>query len=119
VVDLLDNAVKYSPAGSPIRVELHSRGSERTISVTDAGIGIPPGDLSRLTEPYFRASNAPVESFPGVGLGLSIVRGLVERHGGRLRVESELGTGTTVTVSLPTPATMPDRHDAGPRAGTP
>src|SRR3990172_92742 len=51
VVDLLDNAVKYSPAGSPIRVELRSRGSERTISVTDAGIGIPPGDLTRLTEP--------------------------------------------------------------------
>jgi two-component system CheB/CheR fusion protein len=106
VLDLLDNAVKYSPAGSPIRVELRSRGTEWTISVADAGIGVPPGELTRLTEPYFRASNAPAESFPGVGIGLSIVRGLVERHGGRLRVESELGSGTTVTVSLPSPAMM-------------
>jgi two-component system CheB/CheR fusion protein len=102
VRDLLDNAVKYSPAGGPIRVELRSRGPDQTITVADAGIGVPAGDLPRLTERYFRASNASPWNFPGVGIGLSIARTLVERHGGRLEIESELGTGTTVTVSLPT-----------------
>jgi PAS domain S-box-containing protein len=101
VWDLLDNAVKYSPEGGPIRVELRSEGADQTITVTDAGIGIPADDLPRLTQRYFRASNVSALNFPGVGIGLSIARTLVERHGGRLQIQSELGSGTSVTVSLP------------------
>jgi len=71
------------------------------VCVTDTGIGIPAADLARLSERFFRASNAADAAIPGTGLGLAIVRTIVEGHGGRLQVESVEGRGTTMRVLLP------------------
>jgi signal transduction histidine kinase len=93
--------VKYSPAGGLVLVTLRTAGSEHALTVADEGIGVPPAELPRITQRYFRASNAPAENFPGIGVGLALSREIVERHSGRLEVASELGKGTTVTVHLP------------------
>jgi signal transduction histidine kinase len=108
LVNLLDNAVKYSPAGGAIRIMLSRRGADHEISVADEGIGIPSAELCHVTRPYFRASNAPLRNYPGLGLGLSIAREIVERHGGRLWFESRTGAGTTAHVLLPAFQGEPD-----------
>ena len=81
--------------------------------MTDSGIGIPPEDLPRLFERFFRARNATDQAIPGTGLGLAICCAIVEAHGGRLTVDSELGRGTTVTVMLPFSKTRPKEDDDG------
>ncbi len=101
VSNLIENAVKYSPDGGPIEVALATDGRDHTLTVRDGGIGVPPAELPRLAERYFRASNVSDRHFPGLGLGLAICREIVERHGGRLEIESRLGAGTTVSVRLP------------------
>jgi PAS domain S-box-containing protein len=70
VLNLLDNAVKYSPAGGRVLVTLRTVGSEHVLTVADEGIGVPPAELPRITERYFRATTAPAENFPGIGVGL-------------------------------------------------
>ena len=97
--NLLSNALKYSPEGGTVRFALTSRADAVELTVTDCGIGLPPEDIPRLFESFFRASNSG--HIPGTGLGLSIVKRAVELHGGRISVESELGRGTTFTVILP------------------
>ena len=99
LVNLLNNAIKYSPAGGEVRLTLALAGGEAVIRVSDQGIGIPPEDLPRLFEPFHRAAN--VEGLPGTGLGLVIAKQAVEMHGGSISVESALGRGTTFTVRLP------------------
>jgi two-component system, OmpR family, sensor histidine kinase VicK len=99
--NLLTNAVKYSPQGGTLRVTLGREGSGFALSVADPGIGIPAEDLPQLTRRYFRASNVSAGNFPGLGLGLSLVKQILEAHGGGLRIQSELGHGTTVTALLP------------------
>lgn len=101
VASLLDNAIKYTPRGGPIRVSLSRRDGEALLSVADPGIGIPSEQMGMLFERFFRARNAPISSFGGLGLGLYICRDIVERHGGRIWVESELGRGSTFRVALP------------------
>ena len=102
VVDnLLSNAVKYSVDGGEVRVELHVDGRRLDLSVSDDGIGISPQDRDRLFTRFFRSSQAEERTIQGVGLGLSIARSIVERHGGRIEVESELGRGSTFRVRLP------------------
>jgi signal transduction histidine kinase len=98
--NLLSNALKYSAPGTPIVVTL-ARGDEVVVSVTDSGPGIPPADLKRLFERYFRAHDAHSKSGPGLGLGLYIAKQLVEKHDGRIWAESELGKGSTFSFSLP------------------
>lgn len=98
---LLINALKYSPQGGTIRVCLAREGDVLKLSVSDQGIGIPASDVPFLTRPYFRASNVSPENFPGLGLGLPLVKYIVEAHGGGLRIQSEQGQGTTVTIFLP------------------
>ena len=102
--NLLNNAIKYSPNGGVITVRVagsvHGDQCEAQIAVSDQGIGIPLADRPQLFERFFRASNADA-SFPGMGLGLFITRGLVARNGGRIWVESEEGHGTTFYISLP------------------
>ncbi|WNG40755.1 PAS domain-containing protein [Archangium violaceum] len=99
--NLLTNAVKYSPKGGPIHVTLAREGAGFALSVKDSGIGIPAADIPSLTRRYFRASNVSAENYPGLGLGLSLVKEILEAHGGGLRIQSELGQGTTLTLLLP------------------
>lgn len=100
--NLLSNAVKYSEPGRPVRLTLLPEGSEVVCTVQDQGIGIPPGDLEWLFKAFHRGRN--VGQRPGSGLGLVIVKRSVELHRGRIRVDSKVGIGTTVTVRIPMPS---------------
>lgn len=101
ILNLMENAIKYSPVGGAVawRGAVVAGGVE--MSITDPGIGVPEAEQRRLTQRFFRASNASPESFPGVGLGLSLVKEIVEAHGGGISFRSRVGNGTTVTLSLP------------------
>lgn len=99
--NLLDNAVHYTPPGGKILVKAVEEGPEAIISVSDTGIGIPKADQERIFERFYRADAARSRESGGTGLGLSIVKHLVESHGGRIRVESEVGQGSTFYVHLP------------------
>ena len=118
VFNLLENALKYSPDGGTIRVRLAVNKDLMVLSVKDPGIGIPEDQQQQLFDRYFRARNASTRSYGGLGLGLYISRDIVERHGGRIWVESEKGQGATFYVALPTvsaarpalPLVQPDRH---------
>jgi signal transduction histidine kinase len=102
LVNLLDNALKYSLPGGRVTVHVAGRGQGALqVQVRDEGIGIPAADLPRIGERFYRADRARSRAEGGSGLGLAIARALVEAHGGRLWLESEEGRGTVVTFSLP------------------
>lgn len=101
--NLLSNAVKYSPAGSPVHFEIERDGEFAVCRIRDHGMGIPEADLERLFSAFHRGRNAG--QVPGTGLGLTIVKRCVELHRGKIKVESTVGRGTTVTVKLPLFAT--------------
>jgi signal transduction histidine kinase len=102
LVNLLDNAVKYSPEGGVISMSLAASSDVLRLAVTDQGMGIPGGALEKIFEPFGRAPNAERSSVPGLGLGLHVCRDIVERHGGRLWAESAgEGEGATFVVELP------------------
>lgn len=105
LTNLLSNAVKYSRSGGTITLELTERrhDGQVEIAVTDEGIGISRTDQERLFTEFFRSTNPQAVAQPGTGLGLTICRRIVERHGGRMSVESELGVGSTFRVVLPAP----------------
>jgi two-component system OmpR family sensor kinase len=98
--NLIGNALRYSPAGSAVTVRA-SEGDLVRIEVIDQGIGIPPNQLGQVFSPFFRAANAQAQHKGGLGLGLHITWEIVRRHGGSIRVDSELGKGSTFTVELP------------------
>ena len=103
VINLVDNAVKYTPEGGRVTVQAQqSADGQVEVDVIDTGIGIPPADLPRITERFYRVDKARSRELGGTGLGLAIVKHLVFAHGGQLRIESEPGRGTTVRVTLPT-----------------
>jgi len=99
--NLLDNAVKYTPNGGAVSVEIFCDGSDAVARVSDTGIGIPLNAQSRVFERFFRVDKDRSRSSGGTGLGLSIVKHVVELHGGYLGLESQLGEGSTFTVRLP------------------
>ncbi len=99
--NLVANAVKYSPAGGLIEVDAAIIGAQSVVAVDDRGIGIPPGDLSRLFERYYRGSN--VSGIVGTGVGLYLVKTAVELHGGVIEVTSKEGHGSRFVVRLPRP----------------
>jgi PAS domain S-box-containing protein len=101
IANLLENALKYSPGDSTVHVRLDVNDDFALLSVRDEGIGIPRDQQEQLFERYFRARNVSVTSYGGLGLGLYISRDIVERHGGRIWVESEVGRGSTFYVALP------------------
>lgn len=101
VLNLLSNAIKFTPAGGKISVSAESAGQRLVVRVQDTGIGIPPDRIAEVTDPFFQVQGNPNSPSEGTGLGLSIVKSLVETHDGNLAIESEVGKGTLVTVSLP------------------
>lgn len=100
--NLVSNAIKFTQAGGSVRVSVAPsvQGGAR-ITVADSGIGIPPDELEQLTTRFFRASTATRRAIPGVGLGLSITKAVVDAHGGVLSIGSSVGEGTTFTIDLP------------------
>jgi len=100
--NLIDNAIKYSPEGGEVKVCAELLGDEVRISVSDQGIGILAADQEKLFEPFARLET-PVSgrAIQGIGLGLVVCKRLVEAHGGRIWVESELGEGSTFYFTLP------------------
>jgi signal transduction histidine kinase len=101
VVNVLGNAVKYTPRGGSVTVRTLEEGGSVVVEVVDTGIGVPFAELAHLTEPWFRARNATASGVGGDGLGLSLVRDAVEAHGGEVSVDSVDGAGTTVRLVLP------------------
>ena len=99
--NLLDNAVKYSPAGGEIRLRTEQQDNSVALSVSDHGVGISREDLPRIFERFYRADKSRSNSAPGTGLGLAIVKHIAQLHGGRVEAHSELGKGTTIRVILP------------------
>jgi two-component system sensor histidine kinase KdpD len=99
LVNLLDNAVRYSPPDSSIEVRARVDGSELQIQVADRGTGIAPADLERVFDKFYRVQRPG--SVSGSGLGLSICKGIVEAHGGRIWAQNREGGGTLVTLALP------------------
>ena len=101
LVNLLQNAIKYSPQGGRILVRIERRGQEVRIGVSDPGIGIPREEQGRLFQRFFRAANATTRNYGGLGIGLYVSNEIVQRHGGRFEVQSEIGEGATFTFILP------------------
>ncbi|GGJ47514.1 PAS domain-containing sensor histidine kinase [Deinococcus roseus] len=108
LVILVGNALKYTPDGGKVTVDLQDHDRWVLLHVTDTGIGIAEKDLHRVFERYFRADHSALGKDPGgTGLGLPIARWIVQEHGGEIHLESDLGKGTTVVVKLPAPAITP------------
>ncbi|MBW3645453.1 MAG: hypothetical protein KY441_08120 [Actinobacteria bacterium] len=114
VVNLLENACKYSDEGSTVEVRSRSAGATVEIDVRDSGIGIPARDLERVFERFYRVDPARSRQTGGTGLGLSIVRHVATNHGGDVRVASREGEGSTFTLRLPS---APAGAGAGAGAG--
>jgi signal transduction histidine kinase len=101
--NLVSNAIKYTPAGGKVELAAWEDDEDwAVVSVVDTGIGIPAAEQGRLGQEFFRASNAKGRETVGTGLGLSFVKQAVDRHGGRMRIDSEEGRGTRVVLHLPT-----------------
>lgn len=99
--NLISNAVKYTPAGRRITIRLAQAGRDAVLQVVDQGLGISAADQEQLFSEFFRSSNPVAVAEPGTGLGLTIVKRIVDRHGGSIRVDSVLGEGSAFTVTLP------------------
>jgi signal transduction histidine kinase len=100
--NLISNAVKFTPPGGRVQVALSHAADEIEVSVADTGVGIPQEALERIFDRFYQAEDHMTRRHSGMGLGLSIVKGLVELHGGRVEVESVLGQGSRFIVVLPT-----------------
>jgi cell cycle sensor histidine kinase DivJ len=111
VLNLVSNALKFTPRGGLVTVSLQALAGALELSVADTGLGIAEGDLERLGRPYEQAGDADQQS-KGTGLGLSLVRAFAELHGGEMSIESRLGEGTAVTVRLPV-LTAPEEAPSG------
>ena len=100
LINLISNAMKYSPAGSPVEVALEPTRGNVVLRVSDRGPGVPQPDRVRVFEPFQRAGLSK-DAVPGVGLGLFVVRRIVEAHGGEIAIEDTPGGGAAFRVSLP------------------
>jgi two-component system sensor histidine kinase KdpD len=118
LVNLLENAAKYTPAGSPLEISARVEGSSLALELADRGPGLPPGDEARIFEKFFRGRH---RGLPGAGLGLAICRGIVDAHGGSLAAANRPGGGAVFRVVLPVvgqpPAAPPELDAASPPQG--
>jgi PAS domain S-box-containing protein len=100
-VNLLTNAIKFTPAGGRINLHLLRQGNWLVVKVSDTGIGIPPGEHERIFDRFYQVDGSIRRKYGGTGLGLALVKQIVEAHGGTVNVESHVGKGSTFTVTLP------------------
>lgn len=107
--NLLENAIKYSPAGGRITIRAARDGDAVEVRVEDTGVGIPPADLPHIFERFYRADKARSRDLGGTGLGLSIVKHIVQSHGGSVHAESTYGKGTSIRIRLPIAPPEPSR----------
>jgi two-component system sensor histidine kinase KdpD len=110
LINLIDNAIKYTPPGSPIEVSAEEVGGTVMVEVADRGPGLPPGEERLIFEKFHRTDPAP--SVRGAGLGLAICQGIIQAHGGRIWAENRAGGGVALRFSLPL-------KDLPPRLGDP
>jgi len=101
VSNLVNNAVKYSPDGGTVTLSSRAEGEFALVSVTDTGVGIPPDEIGHVFERFRRVRSGAAQSIPGTGLGLTIVKQIVEMHGGKIWVESAVGHGSSFHFTLP------------------
>jgi signal transduction histidine kinase len=99
--NLVSNALKFTPTGGRVEVRLSARGGVALVEVEDTGLGLAENEQEQLFERFFRSSRASENAIPGTGLGLAIAKTIVERHGGRIQLESTVDVGTSVRVELP------------------
>jgi len=102
ILNLVDNAVKYTPAGGRVVISLERARDRVALVVEDTGIGIDPADVRRIFEPFVRLDTGRSRDTGGSGLGLAIARSIVVTHGGALEVDSRPGGGSRFTIQLPT-----------------
>jgi two-component system cell cycle sensor histidine kinase PleC len=100
-VNLIGNAIKFTPAGGRVTVSGETDDAALRIRIRDTGIGIGAQDIPLVQQPFYRVNSVLDGKHQGAGLGLPFAKSVVELHGGTLDIESELGAGTTVTVTLP------------------
>jgi len=100
VINLVTNAIKFTPPGGDVRIGVAQDGDLLRLTVSDTGIGIPESEIGRLGKPFEQVCGDPMLAKSGTGLGLALVKSLAEKHGGALRIKSTEGAGTTVTVTL-------------------
>ncbi len=103
IVNLIDNAVKYSEPGAAVEIRVEQQEGQTTISVKDTGCGIPAEHLSRIFERFYVVDKSRSRKLGGTGLGLAIVKHIAQVHGGHVTVESTPGKGSTFTLHLPPP----------------
>ena len=115
--NLVTNALKFTPEGGRVTLRLRRDEGRVDLEVADTGMGIPEDEQSRLFDRFFRASSATAQAVPGVGLGLTIVKAIVEAHGGRVSLQSAPGQGTTFRVRLPLRVPEAAREDEGAADG--
>ncbi|RMD48847.1 MAG: ATP-binding protein, partial [Ignavibacteria bacterium] len=99
--NILSNAVKYSNLEKEIKINTFSDNNYACIRIEDKGIGIPEEDIREITEPFYRSSNVKTHSATGAGLGLSIVKNIMNAHSGKLEIESQVGRGSKFTLKFP------------------
>lgn len=116
LLNLVANAIKFTPSGGRVTVEVEAGGDGVTLRVRDTGVGIAPEAIDRLGEPFFQADQGYGRSHEGAGLGLSVTRGLVALHHGEMTVESTLGAGCCVSVRLPVDGSAATRRPFAPAA---
>jgi signal transduction histidine kinase len=112
LLNLMDNAIKYSSQTKTLRVSLEQRGAEAVISVEDKGIGIAPHEQGRIFDMFYRVEKGLVHSVKGSGLGLPLVRHVVDAHGGRISVDSRPGHGSKFSIFLPLLTSVSDSDGA-------
>ncbi|NQU62281.1 MAG: HAMP domain-containing histidine kinase, partial [Rhodospirillales bacterium] len=106
LLNLLSNAVKFTPEGGKVVLRATATNEHHTIEVSDTGTGIPDDKIATITDPFVRGETDPHQTQEGTGLGLTIVKSLVDLHDGELDIKSTVGKGTTVTVTLPNGGTL-------------